>query len=408
MKLRLFLYAAVTALLILGASALFLADRIERANLVSTLFSGAEQLEAFPRFHKIFPVTEMPPSPNPRPFARADVQVGLPERFIHKGQSFETLAFLELTDTAALLVLKDGVIIHEQYRATGGPDVQWLSMSVAKSFISALIGIAVKEGHIVSIEQPVTAYVPSLKGSAYEGVRIKDILQMSSGAAWDEDYNEPDSDINRFARIFALGGSMNQFAATLTRDTEPGTYNRYNSTDTQVLGMLLTEATKRTITDYMIEKLYHPMGAENIGYWLTDSENMEMAFAGLNLTARDYAKLGELYRNQGRLDGRQIVPAEWIAASVRADAPHLMPGENNPQSYYYPWGYGYQWWLPRADRSDYAAVGVYNQFIYVSPNSNMTIVKLSANSGYGAAPSGATDYELETIDLMRAITDANR
>ena len=92
----------------------------------------------------------------------------------------------------------------------------------------------------------------------------------------------------------------------------------------------------------------------------------------------------------------------------RGDAPHLMPGENNPLSYYYPWGYGYQWWLPRADRSDYAAVGVYNQFIYVSPNSNMTIVKLSANSGYGAAPSGATDYEFETIDLMRAITDAIR
>ena len=137
MKLRLFLYAAVTALLILGASALFLADRIERANLVSTLFSGAEQLEAFPRFHKIFPVTEMPPSPNPRPFARADVQVGLPERFIHKSQSFETPAFLELTDTAALLVLKDGVIIHEQYRATGGPDVQWLSVGSQELYLRA-------------------------------------------------------------------------------------------------------------------------------------------------------------------------------------------------------------------------------------------------------------------------------
>jgi hypothetical protein len=376
------------------------ADRIQRLQVVGSLFTGAEQIENFNSMHEMFPVNVLPPAPQSLQF-EPGVAAPLPTSFMYRGAEVQTSEFITRTDSGALLVLKDGKITFEQYWQTGGRDQTWLSMSVAKSFISALIGIAVDQGLIGDITEPVTDYVPELAGSAYDNVRIKDILQMSSGASWNEDYGDPESDINRFGRVFALGGSMNEFAATLVPDLPPGTYNRYNSTDTQVLGMLLTKVTGRSVNDYMIEMLWHPMGAENVGYWLTDAEGMEMAFGGLNITARDYAKLGEMYRMGGAFNGQQIVPADWVQASITPDAPHLMPGDN-PQSDW-PIGYGQQWWIPEGDVGEFMAIGVYNQFIYVAPESNTVIVKLSANSAYGTPDDPDASSEFESLELFRAI-----
>ena len=376
------------------------ADRIQRLQVVGSLFTGAEQIENFNSMHEMFPVNVLPPAEQVLEF-ESGVAVQLPTSFMYLGAEVQTSEFITRTDSGALLVLKDGKVTFEQYWQTGGRDQTWLSMSVAKSFISALVGIAVDQGLIGDITEPVTDYVPELAGSAYDNVRIKDILQMSSGASWNEDYGDPESDINRFGRVFALGGSMNEFAATLVPDLPPGTYNRYNSTDTQVLGMLLTKVTGRSVNDYMIEMLWHPMGAENVGYWLTDAEGMEMAFGGLNITARDYAKLGEMYRMGGALNGLQIVPADWVQASITPDAPHLMPGDN-PQSDW-PIGYGQQWWIPEGDVGEFMAIGVYNQFIYVAPESNTVIVKLSANSAYGTPDDPDASSEFESLELFRAI-----
>ena len=375
-------------------------DRIQRLQVVGTLFTGAEQIQNFNRMHEMFPVNVLPPAPQSLQF-ESGVAAPLPTSFVYLGAEVQTSEFITRTDSGALLVLKDGKVTFEQYWQTGGRDQTWLSMSVAKSFISALIGIAVDQGLIGDITEPVTDYVPELAGSAYDNVRIKDILQMSSGASWNEDYGDPESDINRFGRVFALGGSMNEFAATLVPELPPGTYNRYNSTDTQVLGMLLTKVTGRSVNDYMIEMLWHPMGAENVGYWLTDAEGMEMAFGGLNITARDYAKLGEMYRMGGAFNGQQIVPADWVQASITPDAPHLMPGDN-PQSDW-PIGYGQQWWIPEGDAGEFMAIGVYNQFIYVAPESNTVIVKLSANSAYGTPDDPDASSEFESLELFRAI-----
>jgi CubicO group peptidase (beta-lactamase class C family) len=376
------------------------ADRIQRLQVVGSLFTGAEQIQNFNSMHEMFPVNVLPRAEQVLEF-ESGVAVQLPTSFMYRGAEVLISEFITRTDSGALLVLKDGKVTFEQYWQTGGRDQTWLSMSVAKSFISALIGIAVDQGLIGDITEPVTDYVPELAGSAYDNVRIKDILQMSSGASWNEDYGDPESDINRFGRVFALGGSMNEFAATLVPDLPPGTYNRYNSTDTQVLGMLLTKVTGRSVNDYMIEMLWHPMGAENVGYWLTDAEGMEMAFGGLNITARDYAKLGEMYRMGGALNGQQIVPADWVKASITPDAPHLMPG-NNPNSDW-PIGYGQQWWIPEGDVGEFMAIGVYNQFIYVAPESNTVIVKLSANSAYGTPDDPDASSEFESLELFRAI-----
>ncbi len=375
----------------------------DRAGFVSSLFTGAEQYQNFNRLKDVYPTSVMTPAENPYVFPVGD-GVELPEKFAYEGVPRSTPDFLRDTDTAALMVIRDGQIRYENYWLTGGRDVNWLSMSVAKSFTSAAIGIAIAEGFIDSIEEPVTKYLPDLAGSAYDGVRIKDILQMSSGARWNEDYSDPNSDVFKLGAVMAVGGNLKDVAMSLEREYEPGTHNRYNSTDTQVLGLLLIAATGRTVASYIEEKLWHPLGMENPGYWLIDDDKVEMTFGGLNATAHDYAKLGELYLNGGNWKGNQIVPGQWVVASVTPDAPHLMPGENPDSDYIL--GYGYQWWVLDGDQGEYSAIGVYNQFIYVHPPSRTVIVKLSANSKYGLTNDESSYQELETFELFREIVGA--
>jgi hypothetical protein len=400
MKIRIAVVVVLAVALGAGIGSYLYWQELNRISFAASLFSGAEQYENFNRMAELYPTAIMSAARQPYEFPQGK-SIELPRSFEYRGKSVNTEAFLTETDTSALLVIANGQIRFERYMLTGGRKVNWLSMSVAKSFISAAVGIAVGEGYIESIEEPITQYVPSLAGSAYDGVRIKDILQMSSGARWNEDYSDPKSDINRFGRIMAIGGSMNKFAATLEREHKPGTINHYNSTDTQVLGMLLRQSTGRTITDYMTEKLWHPLGMESDAYWMLDSENMEMAFGGLNATARDYAKLGELYRLGGRWNGRQIVPRAWVHASVTPDAPHLTPEAKAESDF--PVGYGYQWWIPAGDEGEYTAIGVYNQFIYVNPSREVVIVKLSAFSDYATSLDDSAYREIETIEFFRAI-----
>ncbi len=391
---------AIFGLFLIGGS-LWLATAEVRGRYAffSTVFSGEEQYERLNRLEEVFDSVEMSPSPEPFVFP-AGAAMALPDRYFWRGESRAVDSFLRETDTVALLVLENGKIRYENYWLSGGPDVNWLSMSVAKSFVSALVGIAVAEGSIASIDDPVTDYVPELLGSSYDAVPIRDILQMSSGTRWNEDYSDPESDIMRQGRVLVLGGSMDDFVTTLRREREPGTVLHYNSMDTQALGMLLVRATGRSIADYMQDKLWHPLGAEYRAYWVQDSEGMELAFMGLNATARDYAKLGELYRLRGNWQGKQLVPEDWVVASTSATAPHLLPGREGPES----WGYGLQWWLPPGgDDGEFSAIGVYNQFIYVDTTLGLVVVKLSASSDYGSSNDESSYRELESIALFRAI-----
>ena len=373
----------------------------ERLMFISSMFTGVEQHQNLNRAHKIFPTSKLFASKKPLTFEVVK-SVDLPSSFIFRDKYVDLDEFLSRTGTTALLIVKDGKIHYENYWLTGGKDVKWLSMSVAKSFISTLVGMAIEQGYIGSTSDSITKYVSQLESSAYDDVKIKDVLQMSSGARWNEDYSDPNSDVMRSARILAVGGSLDKFTASLNNELKPGTFNRYNSTDTQVLGMLLRESTGSTVTQYMQEVLWNPMGAESDAYWLLDSENMEMVYAGLNATARDYAKLGELFRLEGKINGKQLVPSNWVKASTTPDAPHLMPGENPLSDF--PLGYGYQWWIPD-DSGDFTAIGVYNQFVYVSPENNTVVVKLSANEIYGTSQEASKQSELETISFLKAVTN---
>lgn len=366
------------------------------------LFSGAPQHEHFDRLYRMVPSSRMTAAAAPQRFP-AGSPCGLPASFSFDGRTIDTEAFLDLTDTAALLVLRDGAVVHEEYRLTGGPDVQWISWSVAKSFVSALVGIAVEQGHIRSIEDAISDYVTVEPGSAYDGVRIKDVLQMSSGARWNEDYSDPDSDALRLGVAMSPAGSLDAFVASMAPELPPGTVCRYNSADTQALGSLLIAATGRTITDFMQEHLYEPLGMEDDGYWLLDASGVEMAFGGVNLTARDFAKLGELYRRGGEWHGRQVVPADWVAASIVPDSPHLEWGRPVIAGGELPDGYGYQWWLIPGGLDQYSAIGVYNQWVFVSPHDRVTVVKLSATRTYGTTMGEETNHSGSHESFLQAV-----
>ena len=303
------------------------------------LFTGEPQFETFSQMQKFLATTEMAPAAQPFDFAEG-APMRLPVAYDFEGERRSLHALLGGTHTAALLVLKDGAVRYENYWLTGGRRVQWLSMSVAKSFVSALVGIAEAEGLIASLEDPITRYAPGLANTAYDGVRIKDVLQMSSGARWNEDYNDPTSEIFRLSEAMGGRGSFDTFMTGMVRQRQPGTLCMYKSADTQALGMLVSGATGRSLADYMQEKLCAPLGMESPSYWIVDSLGREMAYAGLLMTARDFARIGELYRLGGVCAGRQVVPAAYVTASVTPDAPHLLPGAPYVGDHVFGMGYG--------------------------------------------------------------------
>jgi CubicO group peptidase (beta-lactamase class C family) len=337
----------------------------------------------------------------PAPF-EAGEPLELPATFEFEGQRLETAQFLAEMETTGLLVLRDGRIVFERYWLGNDASTQAASWSVGKSFVSALVGMAIGEGAIGSVEDPVSAYAPMLQGGAYDGVRLKDVLQMSSGARWNEDYSDPHSDINRWLRILADGGSLDAFAAGLVREREPGTYNRYNTTDTHVLGMVVRGATGRSLSEYLREKLWDPLGAEADAFWVVDSAGAEMAGGGLNAVLRDYARLGELYRNGGVWNGRRLLSEDWVRASVTPDAPHLMPGAR--PSAESSLGYGFQWWVP--GQGAYCAIGVYNQFVCVDPGMRTVIAQTAAFRRYAADRQPESYRVADCLTLFRAIADA--
>lgn len=373
-------------------------QRIERLLHVNSLFEEDKIISNFLYMEEAFPFHTIRKSPQPSYLPSAPMP--LPESFSYgDGKTMRVEDYLNHTRTTGLLILHKDTIRQEAYFRGHTDSTTHISWSVAKSFVSALLGIALEEGYYESIADPVTKYVPELMGSGYEGVRIKDIMQMSSGVRFDEDYVDFYSDINRFGRSFALGSSLDDFAKSLVNEREPGTFNHYVSIDTQVLGMLLRRVTGKTLSAYLKEKIWDPLGMEFDAQWIVDNEGMEVALGGLNIALRDYARFGNLYLHQGRFQGQQIIPAEWIEASITPDGPHLQPGKNPLSSNSY--GYGFQWWIPPNADGAFLARGVYNQYIYVYPKLDLVIVKNSANHRYGRA---GDESMSQTMGFFRAVS----
>ena len=381
---------------------IFYGPKIARLYHLANLYNEDSIGRNFINIDKIFSVSEpIPASDNPYTFPRRDFV--LPETFFFDGEQRLLSKELEHYKTDGLIVLHNGNLLYENYWNNNSATSKHIAFSVTKSFVSALVGIALDEGLIDNIEDPITKYLPDFNGTSYEGVRIKDILQMSSGVDFNEDYADPKSDINRFGRATARGSSFRNFAKSLERGREPGTYHHYVSIDTQVLGFLLAEVTGMPLKEYLYKKIWNKIGMEDDAFFIVDNNGVEMALGGLNATLRDYAKFGELYLNRGKWNGEQVVPASWVDASHTTDGPHLKPGESELSSS--PWGYGLQWWVPGFPDTDYTASGVYNQYIYIDPLTNVVIAKTSSNHRY----TSEKEYSKAAhVAMFRAIAESIR
>lgn len=292
-----------------------------------------------------------------------------------EGQRHTTADFLERTRTNALLVIRDGRIVHEIYRNNAGPQSRFISFSMAKSITSILIGLAIQDGLIGSVDDLLTRYVPELAGGAYDGVTIRQALLMRSGAGFRETYGfGQKSQMEELYENTMVAGRARfaDLATSIERAHPPGVFFNYSTLETSVLGWVLERAVKRPMADYMAERLWKPAGMEAPAYWLLDGPpgvGRAWSGAGFNARLRDYGRLGLMMLNGGKANGRQVVPADWVRQST-------VPQGTEPAAPDRVQGYQYQWWtLPDSDA--YMAKGVHGQFIWIDPASKTVIVKLS-------------------------------
>jgi CubicO group peptidase (beta-lactamase class C family) len=323
-------------------------------------------------------------------------ETSLPD-YQYKGHSYTTEQFEARTFTNALLVMREGRILHESYRNNSSAETHFASFSMAKSITAMLVGVAVDKGLIKSLDEKVTLYVPELKGSGYENVSLRQLLQMRSGVDYTERYDFGDNP-SPAAQVFeqTLVQSRRRFAdlaPSLKSKTRPGSTFNYSTMDTAVLGWALERVVKQPIAAFMSQNLWEPAGMESYGYWLMDGPpgvGREMNGMGFNATLRDFARLGQLMLDEGVVGGKQLLSKEWVRLSTTMIP--IETGANRARE-----GYGFQWWQ-LDDSGAYAALGLQGQFIYVHPASRTVIVKLSF-----FPPGDSSDAQSESVAFFQAV-----
>lgn len=323
--------------------------RLRQVGAAVLFWSAEERLKNFPAMEKVFPGNTVKaggkvkslPDGTPLPIAAADVD-----------------AFMAAQNVAGLIVLQDGKVRLERYALGYSREGRWTSFSVAKSVTSTLVGAAIKDGYIKSLDEPVTRYIPDLAGGGYDGVTIRQILTMTSGVRWNEDYTDPNSDV---ARMFAEAVPAGQdptvaYMRKLPRADPPGSKFVYKTGETNLIGVLVRRATKKKLSDYLSEKVWRRYGMERDAFWMTDQSGVEVSGCCLSVSLRDYARIGQMSLE----GGKGIVPDGWFADATKPHATH--PGG----------GYGYQWWT--IPGGYYAAQGIFGQVILVDPATKLVMV----------------------------------
>ncbi|MER5627112.1 serine hydrolase [Streptosporangium sp. NPDC002544] len=296
--------------------------------------------------------------------------------YTYKGRGHTLDSFLARTKTNGFVVLDGQQIVNERY-VQADPDTRFQSWSMAKSFTSAAVGIALHEGHIRSIDDPVTGYLPELRGSGYNGVSIRDLLRMSSGIDWEERSDVPD-----LHRSAIRGQSVTKLAARQVRGWKPGSRFEYTSMNSFVLAKLVSRATGTPYHRYVEKKIWQPAGMASTVRVDSDSGGDSLGYCCYHATDRDFARFGLLYLRDGRAGGRQVVPRSWVRKST------------TPSASFSP-GYGLHWWLGGDGRGDFMAAGLGGQYIYVSPRHGVVVVK--------SARSALDQNQGETLAAFRAV-----
>jgi CubicO group peptidase (beta-lactamase class C family) len=274
--------------------------------------------------------------------------------------------FLTEQKVAGLLILQDGKIRLEHYALGLSDTGRWTSQSVAKSVTSTLVGAAIKDGYIKSVEDYVTDYIPDLKGSAYDSVKIRHLLTMTTGVRWNENYTDPNSDIARFYSDPVDPGidATVSYMRRLPAEAKPGKKWVYKTGETGLLGVLVSSATLQILSGYLSKKIWAPYGMEQKATWILDRTDHELAGCCLQAKLRDFARFGQFVLDGGRINGESIVPDGWLQAATHTQIP-LWPGG----------GYGYQWWI---FNNTFKALGIHGQMIHIDPARRLVVAINSA------------------------------
>ena len=332
-------------------------------------YDEAVRVGSFSHADQVLPHNNVAKAAKPTPLPVIPEPPKLEYRFDNQKASIDD--FLSRNRVTGLLVIKDGQILVERYQYDRKPTHRLVSHSMAKSITSLAIGLALQDGKIKSLDDPVAQYVPKLTGTGYGQTSIRNILRMSSGIAFKEVYDGKD-DLQKFAELRARQGSIEAFKAFTTREAEPGTRFHYATIETFILGAVLQGALGGTISDYLSKRLWQPMGAEADATWLKSAKDgLEGAGGGFNAILRDYGRLGVLLANDGALGDKQIVPKDYLSEATdwRRHPAAFAPRRATPY-----FGYGFQFWTFPGEKRRFALLGVYGQSIFVDPELKLVMV----------------------------------
>jgi len=284
-------------------------------------------------------------------------------------------AYMAGQRSAALLIVHDGKLRLERYGLGFDGNGRWTSFSVAKSFTSTLVGAAVRDGYIKSMDDKVSQYIPEMKGSAYDDVSVRQLVTMTSGVKWNEDYADPHSDVAQFNNHKPEPGveAIVSYMRKLPRDVPAGTKWHYSTGETNLVGILLSKATGKPLATYLAEKIWGPAGMEQQATWLVSKTGQEISGCCVQAASRDYARFGQFILNGAKVNGKSIVPDGWLEEATKKQADIGIPGR----------GYGYFWWT--YDDGSFAARGIFGQGIFIDPKRKLVI---ESNADWGG---GATD-----------------
>lgn len=351
-------------------------------------WQGDAQVAGFRNIDHIFPVRVVKRGDRIRPLPQADKHIAPLLR--HDGKAVTIDDYMAGERISGLLVISHGRIVLEKYGLGQKPEDKWISFSIAKSVTSTLLGAAIRDGKIKSVDDLVTTYIPELNGSAYDGVTLRQVLAMRSGAQWNEDYTDAHSDVGQLATSMAenKGASLVRMMAGRARAADPGSRFLYSTGESNMVGLIVSRAVGEPLADYLSRKIWAPYGFESDASWLTDG-GIEIGGCCLNITLRDYGRLGQFMLDGGMANGTDLLPANWIADATGSSSG---PGETP---------YGYQWWIPAP--GTYAALGIFGQAIYVDPSKKLVVVQIAA----WPDASGA-QYSVKRLALVQAIEESLR
>ena len=305
-------------------------------------------------------------------------------------------AYMKAQRNAGLIILQDGKVRFEKYALGYGPEGRWTSFSVAKSFTSSLVGAAIKDGYIKSLEDKVSTYIPGLKGSAYDDVSIRQLLTMTSGVKWNEDYTDRNSDVALFDRVTVVPGEdvTVTYMKQLPREAPAGTKWVYKTGETNLIGVLVSSATGKTLSQYLSEKIWKPYGMEADAIWMLGRTGHEIAGCCISARLRDYARLGMFIMDGGIAGGAQVLPEDWISQATTKQADIAQPGR----------GYGFQWWTN--DDGSFAAQGIFGQGIFIDPKRKL-IIASNGNWPTATDPEGVGKQREQMYRAVQVAVDAD-